>query len=100
MKMKMFPHVRAITHRHPIQVDLAHELAPDERVQAIVDRSHGDFRHVPLGTEKDLLGRGMVSLTEQHIVDVLALARLTKPAGSQAFLESQVDLGPLTFHYL
>ena len=80
MKMKMLPHVRAITHRHPIQVHLADQAAFHQRVQAIVNRGHGNLRHLLLGAKKDLLGGGMIALAQQDIVNMFALRSEAKPA--------------------
>ena len=98
MKMKMLPHVRAITHRHPIQVDLADQPAFYERIQAIVNRGHGNIGHPLLGPHKDLLRRRMIALAHQHAVNVLPLGSLAEPARRQAFGEPLIELEVSTLH--
>ena len=98
MKMKMFPHIRAIAHCHPIQIDQAHQPAPYERVQAIIDRGHGNDGHGPLGPHENFLRRRVIALPQQHIINMLPLRRQAKAARRQSFAEPIVKLDALTFH--
>jgi hypothetical protein len=85
MKMAVFVHVRAITRRAAIQRDLPGETTFHERVEAIIDRGVGDFRHLPLGADENLLGGRMIALMQQHVIDLLALRRQAQAGGTQLF---------------
>jgi len=85
MKMTMLVHVRAITRRPAIQSDLPGEAAFYERVEAIIDRGVGDFRHLLLGADKNFLGGRMIALVQQHVIDLLALRCETQASRAQLF---------------
>src|SRR5271169_1557306 len=77
MKMTMLVHVRAITRRAALQRDLPGQAAFSECIEAVIGRGVGNLRHLPLGTNEDLLGGRMIALVQQHGIDLLALRRQT-----------------------
>jgi hypothetical protein len=85
MKMAVFVHVRAIARRPTIQSDLPGEAAFHERVEAVIDRGVGDFRHLLFGADENLLGGRMIALVQQHVIDLLALRRQTQAGRAQLF---------------
>ena len=98
MKMKMFPHIRAIAHCHPIQIDQAHQPAPYERVQAIINRGHGNIRHSFLGPHEDLLGGWVIAFLQQHVIDMLPLWREAEPERRQTLGKLRFNLGAFASH--
>ena len=89
--MAMLLHVRTKPRRAAFQLHLANEAAFHERVEAVVNRRMGNFRHRLLRAHENFLRRRMVALLHDHVIDVLALWRETKAARAQLF--SQVLLG-------
>ena len=83
----MLLHVWAIAHCETVDIDLLDEAALHERVEAIVNRGHGNVRHALLGAHEDLLGGGMVAFLEHDAVNVLALGGGTKPPAGEPFSE-------------
>ena len=73
MKMAMLVHIGAITHGRAVEVDLFHQVALDQEIQTIIDRGHGNIRHALFRPHKHLLGSGMVSLLQEHTIDMLSL---------------------------
>ena len=88
--MAVFLHVGAVPARAPLELHLAHQPAFHQRIQAIIDRGVGYVRHVPFCPDENLLRRGMIPLLQNHVVNLLALGRETKPQGVQ--LLSQTPL--------
>ena len=83
----MLLHVRAIPHGEPVDIDLLDEPALHERVEAIINRGHGNIRHPLLRPHKDLLGGGMIAFLEHDAVNVLALGGRAKPTAGEPFSE-------------
>ena len=93
----MLFHVRAIPHRKTVDIDLLDEPAFHERVEAIINRGHGNVRHALLGPHEDLLCGGVVAFLEHDAVNVLTLGGGTKPPAGEPFSEwFRMDA---TFHY-
>ena len=90
IKMAMFAHVRAKTGRAAFERNLANDAALHQRVQAIIDCSHGNIGHGPLGAHKNGLGRGMIPLCEQNLVHLLALRRKTEATSGQPLVQRMV----------
>ena len=88
--MAMLLHVRAITGRGAVEVDVADEAAFDQRIQAVIDRRHGDLRHALLGAEEDFLDRRVVALVEENVEDMLALRREAEAAGRKPLIEAAI----------
>jgi len=84
----MLAHVRAEPRGAAIELHLAHEAAFNQGVEAVIDRGHGNVRHAALGADEDLLGGGVVTLLQQHVIDVLALGREPEPTRRQAFAQA------------
>jgi hypothetical protein len=69
---------------------MADEAGLDQGIQAIIDRGHGDVRHVGLGADEDIFHRGVIALLQEDIINVLALRREPKAAGGQSLVETAV----------
>ena len=80
IEMKMLSHIRAIVHGDAIQVYLPHQLAFDQRPEAIVNRRHGNLWHTLFGPQKNLLRRRMIPFLDQNLIDVLPLRRQAETA--------------------
>jgi len=65
--------VRAVAGRLTLDVHLFDQAAGDQRLQAVVDRGHGDRGHAGLRAGVHLVGRGVIALVEQHSEDRLPL---------------------------
>ena len=72
---------------------MPYEVAFDEGIQAIINRGHGDVRHLRFGADEDLLDGGMIALLEQNIVHMLPLRRETKAAGGEPLVEAAIHFG-------
>ena len=90
IKMTVLLHIGAVPGGGTLQVYLADEVAFDQRIQAIVDRGHGNIRHPLFGAEKYVLDRGMIPLLEQNVVHVLPLRREPKAAGRKPFIQAVI----------
>ena len=75
IKMAMLAHIRAKMRRAPIQRDLPHQAALYQRIQTVIDRGHRDVRHPALGPDEHFLGSRMIALLQQHVINLLPLAR-------------------------
>ena len=84
MKVAMLAHIRAIAHRGPVQIDFIDEIAFDEKIEAIINGRHRDFRHGPLGAHENLLGGRMVPLLHEHAINPLTLRGKAKAFRGQA----------------
>ena len=84
----MLAHVRAKTGGSAVDVHLARHAALDEGIEAIVDRGHGDIRHLMLGADENFLGGRMIPLLDEHIIHVLALRG--EPKAARGELPAQV----------
>jgi hypothetical protein len=80
VKVAMLPHIWAKTRRPTIDVHLPRHTALHQRVEAIVNRRHGNIRHLALGADENFLGRRMIPLLDQHIINVLTLRGEPKAA--------------------
>jgi hypothetical protein len=87
MKMTMLGHIRAKMSSPAIQSYLSHQPALYQGIQAVINRSHRDFRHAGLGPNKHLFRCGMIPLIQQHGIHVVALRRESKTATSQAIIQ-------------
>src|ERR1035437_7916908 len=81
--MTMLLHVRAKARRAAFELDLAHEAALYQRVEAVINRGHGNVGHGLFGPDENLLRRWMVALLQQHVIDLLPLRRETETARAQ-----------------
>jgi hypothetical protein len=86
-KMAVFFHVRAETCCAPVDVHQPDQPALYQRIQAVINRGHGDVRHLLLGSDEDFFCSRVVTLFEQHLVNVLALGCESKPAVCQALIK-------------
>ena len=87
----MLAHVRAKARRAAVEHDEADHPAFYQRVEAVVNRGHGNVRHGLFGPDKNLLRSRMVALLQQHIIDMLALGRKPEPARRQALVQFAVQ---------
>lgn len=87
VKMAVLVHVRAKARCAAIQRDLPGQPALYQRVEAVVNRGHGNIRHGLFGPDEDLLGGRVIALLQQHVVNVLALRRGPESARRQAFIQ-------------
>ena len=87
----MLLHVWAKPRCAAFKLDLTHEAALHQRIEAIVNRRVRNFRHHALGADKNFLGGGVIALVHEHVIDMLTLRRETKTARAQPF--GQVLLG-------
>src|SRR5882672_1682300 len=92
VKMAMFRHIRTKTRRATIEGHLPDQPAFNQRVEAIIDRGHRNFRPIMFGSDKDLFGSRVVAFVQQHGVHLLALGGKTKPAGRQPRIEALIEL--------
>ena len=81
----MLLHVRAKSRRATFELNLPDETTFYKRIEAVINRRVGNFRHRAFGADKNFLRRRMVALLHDHVIDVLALRRETKAAGVQPF---------------
>lgn len=86
-EMRVIFHVGTISGGPPINIDLAHKVALDQRIQAVINRRHRDVRVRLFGPHEYFLGGGMILFLEQGIVDMLALNGKAQAAGGQAFVQ-------------
>ena len=92
IKMAMFGHIRTKTSCATIECYLPNQPAFDQRIEAVIDSGHRNFRHVMFGPDKDLFGRRVVAFVQQHGVHLLALRGKTKPSGRQPRIEALIEL--------
>lgn len=83
IKMAMFLHVRAKTGGAALDGHLAGQAAANQRIQAIINGGHRDFRHRTFGADKNFFGGRVIAFLQQHSIDMLALRRKTKTARCQ-----------------
>lgn len=88
IKVAMLAHIRAKARRAPLHVDLAHQPAMHQRIQAIINRGHGNFRPLFSSANKNILGGGMVTPLQQNFIHALALLGETKASISQSFAKT------------
>jgi hypothetical protein len=86
----MFLHVGAIPGGAPVQFHLAQKAGFGQSIQAIVNGGHGDVGHFRLGMDEDLVGRGMIQLVSDHVIDMLTLGREPKPAMGEALIQMRI----------
>jgi hypothetical protein len=87
MKMPVLVHVRTEPYRSPLHLNLTRDPGLNQRIQAVVNRRHGDVGHRLLGAEKDFLRRRMVAFFLEHVIDALTLLGETKTGGRQLFAQ-------------
>ncbi len=90
IKMAMLVHVRAKARRAAIQLHLPDKPAFNERVEAIVNRGMGNFRHLLFRADKNFVSGRMIALLHQHVVNALTLRRETKTARRQPLAEAGI----------
>ena len=83
--MAMLLHVWAITCRTALELHLAHEAAFHQRIEAIINRGHGNIRHGLFGPDENLLRCRVIALLDQHVINMLSLGREAKTARAQPF---------------
>jgi len=86
-EMAMIMHVWAKTSCAAVQLHLADEAAFDERIETIIDGCVGDFGHLFFCADKNLIGRRMIALVQQDIINALALRREPEAERAQAFAD-------------
>src|SRR5690348_6852341 len=86
--MTVLAHVRAKTGRAAVHIHLPRHAGAHEGIEAIIDRRHGNIRHLAFGADENFLGGGMIPFLDQDIVDVLALRR--EPKAARGELPAQV----------
>ena len=62
VKVAMLLHVRAKTRRPAVDVHLPRHTALHQRVEAVVNRRHGNIGHLAFGADENFLGRRMIAL--------------------------------------
>ena len=87
VKVAMFAHVRTEARRATAHFDLLDQPTFHQSIQAIIDRRHGNIRHITLGAQKDLLSRWMITVREQYIVNLLSLRRETQSTRREPFIQ-------------
>ena len=87
VKMAVLAHVRAEPGGAAIQRHLPGKPALYQCIEAVVNRGHGNIRHGLFGPDENLLGRRVIALLQQHVVNVLALRRGPEPARGQALVQ-------------
>ncbi len=87
IKMTMLAHVRTKARRAALQGHLPHQPALHQRVQAVIDRGHGNDGHGPLGPHENFLRRRVIAFPEQHLVHLLPLRRESKAARGQSLIQ-------------
>ena len=93
--MAVLAHIRAKTRCAAVQDDEADQPAFYQRIEAVVNRGHGNVGHGFFGPDEDLLRRGMVALLQQHIINMLALGRKPEPARRQALIQFAIQFSLL-----
>ena len=99
IKMKMLLHIRAITHRDPVQIYLAHQPAFHQGVEAVINRRHRNVRHPIFGSHEDLFRGRMIPSGQQHVINVLPLCREPKAPRRQSFGKPALELEVFVFHH-
>ena len=87
IKVAVLSHIRAKPGRPPLQGHLPGQPALHQRIQAIIDRRHGNLRYLPLRPDKHLFCRWMIPFAQQHSIDVLPLRGKTKTAPREPFAQ-------------
>ncbi len=64
IKMVMLAHVRAKMGRTAIERHLPDQAAFDQRVQTIINGSHGDIGQIVFGPDEDLFGGRMIAFVQ------------------------------------
>ena len=90
IKVAMLPHIRTKPRRPSLQGNLAHHPAFHKGSQAIINRGHRNLRHLLLRPNEDFLCSRVIPLFQQHIINLLALRRKTKPARRQTLVQRAV----------
>jgi len=88
IKMTMLLHIGAKSGRPSFQGDLARQTTFDQRVKAIVNRSHRNVGHLALSPDKDFLGSWVVPFLQQQTINMLPLRGKTKTARRQTLIET------------
>ena len=88
IKVAVFAHVGAEARGAAVHIHLARHAGLHQRVEAIVNGGHGNFRHLALGADENFLSSRMIALLDQHIIDVLALWR--EPEAARGELPAQM----------
>jgi len=91
VKMAVLVHVRAKARCAAIQRDLPGQPALYQRIEAVVNRGVGNFRHLPLGADENLLGGRVIALVQQHVIDLLPLRREPEAARVQPLDQATVQ---------
>src|SRR5476649_2884426 len=84
VKMRVRAEVRAVPGGAALEVHGADEVARDERFETVVNRGERDGGALGLHAREDFVGRGVVALLEQHVVNDLALRRGAQAAVGEA----------------
>ena len=85
--MTVILHIWAKPGRPAVHIHQADQVRLYQGIEAIVNRSHGNFRNLSLNSNKDFFSSGMIPVLEQNVIDVLAMRSEPEPAMSQAFVE-------------
>ena len=96
IEMKMLVHVGTIPGRASIEIDLPHESALHQRVQAVVDGGDGDLGTPLFGPDEYLFSGRMIAPLQQDVIDLLPLSSQSEAARGEAFVEL---IGNTVFNY-
>ena len=80
MKVNVLLHVRTKSRCATIHRDLPRQTAFHKRIEAIVNRCHRNLRHRLFRAHENLIRCWMITLAEQHVINLLPLLREPKAA--------------------
>ena len=87
MKMRVRPQIGAIPRRPPLEVHRPHQVALDQRFQAVVNGGKGNCRELGFHTDINFIRRRMVAFPEEHAVNHFALWGSAEPAVGEPLRE-------------
>ena len=75
VKVSVIVEVGAVARRAAIEVDLLHQSAADQSIEAVVNRGQGNGRHEGFYARKYLVDRWVITLIKKNLINDLALGR-------------------------
>jgi hypothetical protein len=99
VKMTVLLHIRAEPRSPSRERDLPDQPALDQGIEAVVHRSHRDFRQFLLHPDKNFLCGGVVPFLEENRINMLALRRKPQTAAAQSLGEPAAIIGWVTLEH-
>ena len=90
IKMTVLLHIRTKPRRPAIHRHLPRQAGTHQCVQAVVNRGHGNLRHLTFGANKNFFSSRMIALGDQNVIHLLTLRCEPEAAGAQSFVDLNV----------